>query len=175
MKNIEFKARCRDLEILRRILREQGLSPDCRMHQVDTYFRVPTGRLKLREIDGERAELIHYHRADQAEARESDYQIVEVSDPAGLKRALQRALGIRVVVDKLRELYLWNHTRVHLDQVRDLGSYMELETVIRGITPEQARAECREIREALGIREDDLETGSYADLMPSAGAVPVAR
>ena len=50
MKNIEFKAGCPDPESIRRILRDRHIPLDCRMHQVDTYFRVPRGRLKLREI-----------------------------------------------------------------------------------------------------------------------------
>jgi predicted adenylyl cyclase CyaB len=135
------------------------------MHQIDTYFVVPHGRLKLREIEGERAELIHYYRPDTLVAHPSDYVIARVSDPGSLKDALSRALGLRVVVEKRRELYLWGHTRIHLDEVTGLGSFLELETVIADQTREEAERECREVQAALGIREEDLVSGSYADLL----------
>lgn len=167
MKNIEFKASCPDPESIRHLLRKRKIRRDCRMHQIDTYFQVPLGRLKLREIDGLRAELIHYHRADQAAARESDYVVVEVPEAAALKLALDRALGTWVVVDKVRELYLWRRTRVHLDQVVDLGTFVELETVITDQSPADAQLECEQIREALGVPTSDMLTGSYADMLSS--------
>ena len=135
-----------------------------RLHQVDTYFDAPRGRLKLREINGTEAQLIHYDRLDQAKPHASDYVIAPVADPAALKEALGRALGIRTVVEKQRELYLWGHTRVHLDEVVGLGSFLELETVITDQTQEEAERECREVQEALGIGEEALIAGSYADL-----------
>jgi predicted adenylyl cyclase CyaB len=165
MKNIEIKARATALRAVRHRLHKQGLTPAARLHQVDTYFNAPHGRLKLREIDGEEAQLIHYHRPDQAEPHASDYVIAPVADPAVLKEALGRALGIRTVVEKQRDLYLWGHTRIHLDDVTGLGSFLELETVLTDQTEEEAGRECREVQVALGIGEGDLIAGSYADLL----------
>jgi predicted adenylyl cyclase CyaB len=165
MKNIEIKARAGDLSVVRERLAQEGLTVVAQLVQVDTYFHAPHGRLKLREIEGEEAQLIHYHRPDQAEAHASDYVIVPVTEPGSLKAALGRALGVRVVVKKQRELYLWGHTRVHLDEVAGLGSFLELETVISSQTEEAAERECQEIQAALGITEQDLIEGSYADLL----------
>jgi predicted adenylyl cyclase CyaB len=135
------------------------------MHQIDTYFAVPRGRLKLREIEGESAQLIQYDRPDLLAAHSSDYVIAQISEPDTLKDALTRALDIRVVVKKRRELYLWGQTRIHLDEVTGLGSFLELETVIAGQTLAEADRECREVQAALGIGEEDLVAGSYADLL----------
>jgi predicted adenylyl cyclase CyaB len=168
MKNIEIKARVADLSAVRNRLAERGLTPVARLRQLDTYFVAPHGRLKLREIDGEEAQLIHYHRPDRADAHTSDYVIAPVADAASLKEALGRALGVRAIVEKQRELYLWGHTRVHLDEVADLGSFLELETVITDQTQEDAERECREVQASLGIGESDLIAGSYADLMRRA-------
>jgi predicted adenylyl cyclase CyaB len=165
MKNIEIKARCPDLDAVRRRLAERGLMPVERMRQVDTYFAVPHGRLKLREVDGKPAELIQYNRPDAVAARPSDYVIAPVVEPNALKAALTRALGIRGVVEKQRELYLWGQTRVHLDDVADLGSFLELETVIAGQTQATAERECREVQSALEIQEGELLATSYVDLM----------
>jgi predicted adenylyl cyclase CyaB len=167
VKNIEFKARCADLQAVRERLEELGVPLDRRMRQVDTYFEVSSGRLKLREIGDGEAQLVQYHRPDESAVRACEYTVVPVKDAAGLKRALSLALGVRVVVDKVRELYLWDHTRVHLDTVEELGTFLELETVVTDQTLENARAECERIKDALMIRDEDILSGSYADLMQS--------
>lgn len=165
MHNIEFKARCPDPDVIRAVLAKAGIPLDRRMRQVDTYFNAPDGRLKLREIDFERAELIFYQRMDRAAARQSNYVRVEVDDPAAKKAALACKLGVRCVVDKIRELYLWEHTRVHLDMVAGLGTFMELETVVTDQCLDDASAECERIRTALGVKSQDLLEQSYADMV----------
>jgi adenylate cyclase class 2 len=167
VKNIEFKARCWDLQALRDRLKKAGVVLSRRMRQVDTYFHAPSGRLKLREIDGGESQLVQYFRPDESAARQSDYVVVPISQPEALKQALTRALGVSVVVDKVRELFLWDHTRVHLDAVKGLGTFVELETVIEKQTVEAARTECERIRTALQINADDLLSVSYADLLIS--------
>ena len=102
--------------------------------QRDTYFRVPEGRLKLREESPGGAALIQYARDDRPEARESRYRITPVEDPETLRRSLDEALGTLVVVDKERRLLLWEGVRIHLDTVRGLGSFLELE----GVAPEDS-------------------------------------
>jgi adenylate cyclase, class 2 len=58
---VEIKARCSDPEKIRTILRARGARFAGLDHQVDTYFRVSAGRLKLREGKIENA-LIFYCR-----------------------------------------------------------------------------------------------------------------
>ena len=139
------------------------------MHQVDTYFNVVSGRLKLREIDGKQAQLIQYFRPDEAASRISDYLLVHVHDPEKLKLALERSLGIWVVVEKTRALYLWRNTRVHLDNVVGLGRFLELETVISEQSLSEGEDECRYVQEVLGISLDQLIAGSYSDMLATQG------
>ena len=47
--NSEIKARCADQEAVRHYLREHGADFKGTDHQIDTYFDVPEGRLKLRQ------------------------------------------------------------------------------------------------------------------------------
>ncbi len=164
MKNIEIKARCADPEAVRRSLAERKIPLIRQMRQIDTYFVVPRGRLKLRVTDAV-AELIQYHRPDELTAHASDYLIVPVAEPVLLNQALDRALGIRGVVAKRRELYLWGNTRVHLDEVEGLGTFLELETVITTQTEEEGVTECRAVQSALGVQNQDLVSGSYVDLL----------
>lgn len=44
-----------------------------------------------------------------------------------LKEALGRAMGIHGEVNKMRYLYVYGQTRIHLDSVESLGDFMELE------------------------------------------------
>jgi predicted adenylyl cyclase CyaB len=167
VRNIEIKARCLNLASARERAAALGAQPAGLLVQRDTYFHVPHGRLKLREINGETAELIQYSRPDATEARASDYLVVPVADPTLLREALARALGIRAVVAKRRELYLWRHSRIHLDDVEGLGSFLELETVLTEQSEADAREEIAAAVAALGIRDEDRVALSYVDLIES--------
>ena len=170
--NLELKVRCSvgEMRLVREAATAAGLGPFAPVSHRDTYFHAPQGRLKLREIrheDGtELAELIGYGREDIAGARWSRYTRVEipVSSAEELRQALGSTLGVMRVVDKVREVGVWRRTRIHLDQVKALGLFVELETVTGSATDPTARQELDEVVRMLGL--DQLETipGSYADL-----------
>src|SRR5437899_571119 len=105
-RNIEIKARCPDLAAARAVACELCGDSGIIERQLDTYFRVPHGRLKLREIEGQAAVLIAYSRPDEASARASAYRLVPAPDPAALKAALAETLGVRGAVRKRREIFL---------------------------------------------------------------------
>jgi predicted adenylyl cyclase CyaB len=143
------------------------------LRQTDTYFAVPRGRLKLREIAGpgagERAaELIGYRRPDLAGARWSAYDRVPIApdDAPALKDALTATIGPRAVVVKRREVGLLGRTRVHLDQVDGLGCFVELETVVAPDGDDaDAERELAEIVTRLALDRFPVIAGSYADLV----------
>ncbi len=131
--------------------------------QADTYFNVQTGRLKLREIDGEpTSKLVYYEREDIPDLKMSDILILETPDPDTLKAILQRSIGVKVTVTKQREIYQHQGTQIHLDDVEDLGTFIEFERPITDL-PED-RETLKELMEKLEIRPGDLITGSYSDL-----------
>ncbi len=129
MKNLEIKATCSNVVRARETARSIGARFLWTRQQIDTYFPVSHGKLKLRETESH-AELIAYSRSEQSEARLSHYQITPVSDPAGLLHILEQSLGIDCIVQKQRSLYLWHTVRIHLDQVETLGSFIEFEAVL---------------------------------------------
>ncbi len=142
--NIEIKARARDFnEVKSRAENLSNTSGEIIL-QVDTFFNVENGRLKLRVLAPDRAQLIYYTRPDQEGPKRSDYHIAYTSDPENLKHVLELAYGIRGVVKKTRYLYLVGQTRVHLDDVEGLGQFMELEVVMED---GQSDAEGQEIAE----------------------------
>jgi predicted adenylyl cyclase CyaB len=164
--NIEIKARVRDFPDLK--VRAASLSdtPLQVIPQEDIFFHVPRGRLKLRVLAPDHAQLVYYERPDQDGPKRSNYHIFETSDPENLKTTLSLALGVRGVVRKMRSLYLVGQTRIHLDDVEGLGHFMELEVVLReGQTNAEGQAIAQDLMARLGVRGEDLLDGAYMDLL----------
>ncbi len=116
--NIEVKARLADIDAARAVCRRIDAHFQGVLNQIDTYFRAREGgRLKLRQINNERAELITYTRPNIAASRSSHYQIEPVVDVRITLAALSDTLGILCIVRKQRELFIWQNVRIHLDQV----------------------------------------------------------
>ncbi len=171
-RNVELKARVVDLaavEARAKLLADQG---PLELSQDDTFFACSTGRLKLRQFRTDHGELIFYRRPDTEGPKLSEYVIAPTSAPGELREALSRAYGVSGRVLKQRRLYLVGQTRVHLDQVAGLGSFVELEVVL---TDEQAFAEGEQIAadllEKLGIAPSCLIDRAYVDLLRDAGDV----
>jgi predicted adenylyl cyclase CyaB len=169
--NIEIKARVHDLSALRARAEALSDTPVQVIPQEDTFFHTPKGRLKLRLLQPDQAQLVYYERPDQDGPKRSNYHIYTTRDPQGLQATLQMALGVRGVVRKTRYLYLVGQTRIHLDDVDGLGQFMELEVVLRA---DQSDAEGQTIAEdlmaRLGVRKEDLLEGAYMDLLEKSGS-----
>ena len=174
-RNLEIKVECREVGLsdVRQRLARRGVELSSRLRQVDTYFRVPHGRLKLREIldydhpAGARAELIGYVRPDEAASRWSTYHVtaIGVGEVASLLASLEATLGKLVRVAKRRDVAILDTTRIHLDEVEGLGAFIELETVIEGQSEAEATAEHRRIVAELGLDRWAPISGSYSDLL----------
>ena len=165
--NLEIKARCADLDAAREraeavATRRLGID-----RQTDTYFVTQRGRLKLRESSLSGGQLIPYLRPDQRGPKNSDYGVIPIEEPESLKALLAEILGVHRVVRKVREIWLHENVRIHLDQVEGLGSFVELEAVYDG-APESLPAQQQKVRflmERLGIGEEDLVDVSYEGLL----------
>jgi adenylate cyclase class IV len=171
MKNLELKAIAPSHPRLRRVLRELGARQEPQpLDQIDRYFTVPRGRLKLRQRKGEpAAELIFYVRADSARARTSEYQKLPVADAPGMLRLLRGVFEAGACVRKQRDLWLYGATRVHLDRVARLGTFVEIEVPF-GRSAVEARRVMRMLTKRLGIGPDDVLACSYADLLDGRAA-----
>jgi predicted adenylyl cyclase CyaB len=164
--NIEIKARASAWDRQHRLAQQLCGSSAQRIAQEDVFFHAQSGRLKLRIFSPATGELIRYSRPDIFGPKLSDYAISRTDDPAGLRRVLAAALGIRGVVRKQRDLYLTGQTRIHFDNVEGLGQFIELEVVLQD---SQRREDGVQIAEdlmgGLEIRPDDLVEGAYVDLL----------
>jgi predicted adenylyl cyclase CyaB len=131
--------------------------------QIDTYFRVRSGRLKLRET-GSGTELIFYRRPSKRSARLCDYLTVEIDEPRKVKSFLADFLGVKQVVKKHRKVYLYRTARLQLDRVTGLGTFVEIEIPSQGRRP-QARRLMKSLRQRFNLQNELPIPGSYSDLL----------
>jgi len=164
--NVEIKARVRNPARLKSLAEALALTPSQIILQEDIFFEVPRGRLKLRIFAPNSAELIYYEREDGPGPKESRYSLSQTSEPEALKTVLQKSLGVRGIVRKQRTLYLVGQTRIHLDEVEGLGSFVELEVVLQA---HQSHADgvqiARGLMVKLEIQDSDLVEQAYIDLL----------
>lgn len=164
--NVEIKAKCSDHNRVREILKTKKADFKGIDHQVDTYFNVNTGRLKLREGNIENF-LIYYDREDKEGPKESKIILFKNDPASNLKDVLLNANGILSVVDKKREIYFIENVKFHIDIVENLGSFIEIEAIDKdnSIGNYKLYEQCQGYMKLLGIKDTDLISGSYSDLL----------
>jgi predicted adenylyl cyclase CyaB len=165
--NIEVKARLADLPEALQVARRISDAPMQELHQVDYFFPCKNGRLKLRVFARDEGELIFYNRPDAATPRRSEYTISKTEDAQNLCHCLKQALGMDLIVEKTRFLFRLGPMRIHIDQVKNLGNFLELEVVLANDKPkqEEALSMIRQTLAEFGVQEKDLLPVAYRDLL----------
>jgi len=169
-RNIEIKARIENADVwAAKIAALAGAGP-IDIAQDDTFFRCDKARLKLRAFSEGTGELIYYRRADEYGPKESFYLRSPTLSPDSLRECLTLAYGQVGRVRKHRRLFLVGRTRVHLDEVENLGDFLELEVVLADDEPAEAGArEARGLMESLDIKSHQLIDEAYVDLLARRG------
>jgi len=162
--NYEFKARLRNEKRIRAALKQLKARFIGTDHQVDTYFRVPRGRLKVRRGDIENA-LIFYERPNARRARPSRVRMIELAPGNRVKAILAAAVGVLAVVDKRREIYFAGNVKIHLDRVHGLGRFVEVEAISHSGRVRRIREQARNFQKLFGITSADIVAESYSDLV----------
>ncbi|MDE0937144.1 MAG: class IV adenylate cyclase [Mariniblastus sp.] len=136
------------------------------LNQVDSFFHSRKGRLKLREFADGKAELLYYERQNLLGPKTSFYTRIEIESVFEMKALLTASNGLLGVVAKKRELFFIGRTRVHLDEVEQLGTFLELEVVLtESETSKAGMAIADELMSSLQIETDQLVSNSYFDLL----------
>lgn len=163
--NVEIKAACRDLAACRRRALDLGARPHAVETQTDRYYELDgRRRIKLRTIEGGRAEMIEYDRPEDEGVRVSRYRVDRVRSDDGL--CLVPKGEPLVIVRKTREILLLDNVRIHLDEVDGLGCFVELEAVVDAAHGEErCRRQVSEIMAGLAIEAGDLIRASYSELL----------
>lgn len=166
IQNVEIKARCEDPRHIRDYLLSNHAIFKGTDMQRDTYFNVPNGRMKLRQGKIENA-LIHYNRSDQKGPKSSEVTLYPVAESNLLRSLLEKALGIKVVVEKVREIYFMENVKFHIDIVNKLGNFIEIEAISAdGKLPiSKLQEQCTFYMTVLGVEQKDLLHNSYSDLL----------
>jgi adenylate cyclase, class 2 len=164
--NVEIKARTNNSKGIRDWLMHHGADFRGTDYQTDTYFNVSQGRLKLREGNIEN-NLIFYQRDDTAGPKSSSFELVPVPDAKSLKDVLRKAIGIKVIIKKQREIYFIGNVKFHLDHVPGMGEFVEIEAsnLQADLREKELHGQCNNYLKEFGIKEEDLVVGSYSDMV----------
>ena len=166
---VELKAKIDNVDKVREKILKLNAEFIGKFRQIDTYFNVPKGRLKLREVEGKpHAQLIYYERENIATPKKSEVFILEISNPEEFKEKTEKILGIKSVVDKVREVYVYRETKIHLDSVKRLGCFIEFEKETSDLEIENCRKFLEKLMEKLKIKRENLIELSYGELILNA-------
>jgi len=168
--NIEIKARCCDLNKVRDILKDQNADYKGIDHQKDTYFNSKNGRLKLREGNIEN-NLIHYERKNTQGSKESKFTLYKTELDSSLKTILEKALGNKCIVEKDREIFYIDNVKFHLDTVKNLGTFIEIEASNKDnkLMKDKLQEQCNFYIKLLQINPKDFISDSYSDMIQQNG------
>lgn len=165
--NVEIKARTSKPGAIEAKLTQMGARFWGQDHQVDTYFKVTSGRLKLREGKIENS-LIYYHRIETKELKKSEVVLQKLgTENSGLKAILENVHGIWKIVDKQRKIFFIENVKFHIDEVERLGSFVEIEAIDENGTLGEAklREQCDYYIGQLGIDPTRFVDQSYSDMV----------
>ncbi|RYD72192.1 MAG: CYTH domain-containing protein [Sphingobacteriales bacterium] len=166
IKIVEFKARIKDPEAAEKKLLSLNPFFKGEDRQVDTYFNVLRGRLKLREGSIENA-LIWYERPNDAGSKLSNVLLYKHQPEPALKDVLIKANGIKVVVDKTRKIYFVDNVKFHFDEVKDLGRFIEVEAIDETgeIGVEKIQHQCDYYAAFFNVQPEEFMSSSYSDML----------
>jgi len=166
IKNIEFKAKVANLEEFETRLKSLNPIFIGTDHQIDTYYNVSKGRLKLREGNIENA-LIQYDRENIAESKKSEIVLYKHEPDEALKNILTAQFGIKTIVDKVRKIYFIENVKFHFDTVKDLGTFLEVEAIDskQEFSTEQLKKQCDFYFDFFKLNHENLVELSYSDLI----------
>ena len=165
-KNYEIKTYVNNVKNLRRDVRKlvkNKTHRHCKEFQKDIYYKTGKDRLKLRIINNETGNLIFYDRKEHNKKRVSNYIISETKNFKELDEILKKLFDIFVVVDKEREIFIYDNIRIHLDKVKKLGSFLEIEIIYNSF--KEAKKTMNELIEYFNLEEKDFIKESYSDML----------
>jgi len=160
--NLELKIKLKSFDKIIELLKNIKATYVKELKQKDVYYKTPGKLLKLRIENGEPC-LIKYNRDEKGENRFSNYKILYFKSE-NVEGFLSDIFKIEMVVQKRRRLYLFDNTRIHLDVVRKLGKFLELETLVIN-DKEDSKYRFNTIIEKLQLDTSNQIRKSYINLM----------
>ncbi|KAI4498087.1 hypothetical protein M0802_006911 [Mischocyttarus mexicanus] len=168
MRNVEIKTKIDDFESVIEKLEKMTDNKMIIIEQLDIFFESKTGRLKLRRFEDGTGELIHYERPNTAGPKLCDFQKIDlnVKTYENMNKLLSATNGVIGIVKKTRRLYMHGQTRIHIDNVDDLGKFLELEVVLEDNQDVNHGTFVAEVlMKSLNINAENLISVAYIDLL----------
>ncbi len=162
-RNLEIKIKLESFDFALKILNEIKAEKFATLEQKDVYYRHDKGLLKLRVMPTH-DELIFYNRNEKEGERWSDYHVLKISKEENAEKFFEKIMNVETVVEKTRTVYLYKNTRIHLDEVKNLGKFLELETIVTE-TLEEAKSRFDFLVEKLRLPFENQIKKSYKNLI----------
>ena len=164
MQNVECKCEVQDAELARLMLIGVGARHVGALTQVDTFYRIPDGRLLRRETTGDAPEYLFYHRHNRVTPRLAHFTVYNEQEMR--TRFGATPLPVWVVVHKTRDIWMQGDVTIHLDHVDNLGDFAEFVVLVRrdrhaGI----CHRAINELRQQLAPALGGMIATSYADML----------
>ena len=131
-------------------------------HQTDTYFRVEKGKLKHRQGTIENL-ITHYERTHEGDAEKTKVYRYDVNPSQEEIQKLKNTHQQIGIVQKQRKIYFVDNVKIHLDKTANGDEFIELEAIDREnqFTSEELKQQCLDIKNKLGIRDNDQVPTGY--------------
>jgi predicted adenylyl cyclase CyaB len=162
-RNLEVKLKIDNLSRIREISLALGAEKHALLKQKDIYYNTDKGLLKLR-IMPEFSEFIFYNRNEREGERWSDYNLLKISNQEKPEEFFNLIFDTVAIVEKEREVLLYDNTRIHLDKVKNLGEFLELETVVTS-TLDDAKTRFNFLVDKLNLDLNNQIKKSYKNLV----------
>jgi predicted adenylyl cyclase CyaB len=163
MINLEIKIKIKNISQIRNILGKIDAIYQFNMEQIDTYFKLGENKIKTREINNSEIQLIEYIRKEVKGKKISSYSIKSLNNSE--KNSLFKKNKPLCKIHKKRELWIYKNTRIHLDTVKNLGKFLELETVLKNIPKKEGNKEFNSLISMLQIDKNESIPYSYSDML----------
>jgi len=160
--NLELKIKLDSPEKVESILKKNDVQLSEILHQKDIYYSVEKGLLKLR-VEENGNSLIKYLRDESGSDRWSNYEIIQLTN-GDAEKFLSDIFTVEITVKKTRKLYWLLNTRIHIDEVENLGNFLELETIVDK-DQEDAKDRFEKVVELLNLDLDNQIKCSYRDIL----------
>lgn len=159
---IEIKATFDDKEKLKSNLLKLGATQEKVKHQVDEYYNHPSRDtrktkeyIRLRYKPGDKAGVFARH-VNVADGVTKEYE-VGVEDVSMFKQILDGFnFPLLGTIDKKRETFKLNEFSVTIDEVKDIGNFLEIEVDGEESQIEEKKKSCIELLKKLGLSEKNL-------------------
>ncbi len=160
--NLELKIKVKNLKEFKKKLKQIRAEYKGILNQKDIYYKTEACLLKLRR-ENKLYQLIKYNRNELKKNRWSNFEILKIKG-TNMEKYFADLFEVETIVEKRRYLYLFKGTRVHLDSVKNLGDFLELETLVNK-GESDARKRFDEIINLLNLNKTQEIRTSYRNLM----------